>query len=267
MWFTNDYNKTENNLVSQDPFYPVRTMFSTRIYDDVIFTDRYILHLFRDTTNHTHRSESCFSINAAMFLPSLQAVLHKYGMSKGVMDDKRFFRCVGNVAGYKNSYKNLNSDDMSSLVVMMKTIACGSSIIEYMSKNDSILKEVYEYCLNLIRKSVLDGDYKSAGTDDTPVVRRMCTYVTTRYNYEIMNLLMVGAGAYHRQYVPTGVSGINSHMIAPVVNAADRFLSKEDADFRGLDPFIFVNDACNLLDVKKLQERFTTKQRFNKDLC
>jgi hypothetical protein len=267
LWFTSDCDRTEEGFVSIDPFYPVRIMFSSQVYDDIIATDKHILHLFRDKTNNAYRSESCFSINAAILLPSLQAILHKYGINDAVMDDVRFSKRAGSVAGYKNSYKNLNSDDMSSLVVMMKTIACGSSIIEYMSKNDSILKEVYEHCLNLLRKSVFDSDYKSAGTDDTPVVRRMCTYVTTRYNYEIMNLLMVGAGAYHRQYVPTGVSGINSHMIIPVVNAVDRFLSKEGADFRGIDPFIFVDDACNLLDVKKLEERFTTKQRFNKDLC
>lgn len=258
MWFTNDYNKTENNLVSQDPFYPVRTMFSTRIYDDVIFTDRYILHLFRDTTNHTHRSESCFSINAAMFLPSLQAVLHKYGMSKGVMDDKRFFRCVGNVAGYKNSYSNMSNNDISSLVVMMKTVVCGSSIIKYISKDGGSLDEVYEYCLNLLRKSILDGDYEISGTDNTPVVRKMCTYVTARYNYEIMNLLMVGTGLRYRK-TPTGVSGINSQMVVPVINAVDGFLSSDGADFRSLDPFVFVDDACNLLDVKKLEERFIAK--------
>lgn len=259
MWVTSDCDKTEEGLVSHDPFYPVRTMFSSQVYDDVISTNEHILHLFRDKTNHAYRSESCFSIDAAILLPSLQAILHKYRMTGVVMHDVRFSNRAGSVAGYKNSYKNLNSDDMSSLVIMMKTIACGISIIDYMSKNNSTLKEVYEHCLNLIRKSVLNGDYESAGTDDTPVVRKMCTYVTTRYNYEIMNLLMVGAGAYHRQYVPTGVSGINSHMIIPVVNAVDRFLSKEGADFRGIDPFIFVDDACNLLDVKKLQERFTAK--------
>lgn len=267
MWVTSDCDKTEKGLVSHDPFYLVRTMFSSQVYDDVISTNEHILYLFRDTTNTAYRSESCFSINAAVLLPSLQALLHKYGMTGVVMHDVRFSRRADSIAGYKNSYKNLNGDDMSSLVVMMKTIACGSTIIDYMSKNNSTLKEVYEHCLDLLRKSVFDSDYKSAGTDYTPIVRRMCTYVTTRYNYEIMNLLMVGAGAYHRQYVPTGVSGINSHMIIPVVNAVDRFLSKEGADFRGLDPFIFVDDACNLLDVKKLEERFTTKQRFNKDLC
>ena len=239
MWVTSDCDKTEKGLVSHDPFYPVRTMFSSQVYDDVISTNEHILHLFRDKTNHAYRSESCFSIDAAILLPSLQAILHKYRMTGVVMHDVRFSNRAGSVAGYKNSYKNLNSD--------------------YMSKNNSTLKEVYGHCLNLTRKSVLNGDYESAGTDDTPVVRKMCTYVTTRYNYEIMNLLMVGAGAYHRQYTPTGVSGINSHMIAPVVNAVDKFLSKEDADFRGLDPFIFVDDACNLLDVKKLQERFTAK--------
>lgn len=175
------------------------------------------------------------------------------------MHDVRFSRYAGRVAGYKNSYKNLNSDDMSSLVVMMKTIVCGSSIIDYISKNNSTLKEVYEHCLNLIRKSVINGDYESAGADDTPVVRKMCTYATTRYNYEIMNLLMVGAGVYHREVPPVEVSGINSQMIVPVVNAVDRFLSNEGADFRGLDPFIFVDDACNLLDVRKLEERFTAK--------
>lgn len=259
MWVTSDCDKTEEGLVSHDPFYPVRTMFSSQVYDDVISTNEHILHLFRDTTNTAYRSESCFSINAAVLLPSLQALLHKYGMTGVVMHDVRFSRRAGSVAGYKNSYKNLNSDDMSSLVVMMKTIACGSTIIDYMSEKNDTLKEVYEHCLNLIRKSVLDGDYESAGADDTPVVRKMCTYVTTRYNYEIMNLLMVGAGAYHRQYAPIGISGINSHMIAPVVNAVDRFLSKEGADFRGLDPFIFVDDACSLLDVKKLEERFTTR--------
>lgn len=267
MWVTSDCDKTEKGLVSHDPFYLVRTMFSSQVYDDVISTNEHILYLFRDTTNTAYRSESCFSINAAVLLPSLQALLHKYGMTGVVMHDVRFSRRADSIAGYKNSYQNLNSDDMSSLVVMMKTIVCGSSIIEYMSENNSTLKEVYEHCLNLIGKSVLDGDYESAGTYRTSVFRKMCTYVTTRYNYEIMNLLMVGAGAYHRQYVPTGVSGINSHMIIPVVNAVDRFLSKEGADFRGIDPFIFVDDACNLLDVKKLEERFTTKQRFNKDLC
>lgn len=259
MWVTSDCDKTEEGLVSHDPFYPVRTMFSSQVYDDVISTNEHILHLFRDKTNHAYRSESCFSIDAAILLPSVQAILHKYRMTGVVMYDVRFSNRAGSVAGYKNSYKNLNSDDMSSLVIMMKTIACGSTIINYMSENNSSLKEVYEYCLNLLRKSVFDSDYKSAGTDDTPIVRRMCTYVTTRYNYEIMNLLMVGAGAYHRQYAPTGVSGINSHMIIPVVNAVDRFLSKENADFRGIDPFIFVDDACNLLDVKKLEERFTAK--------
>lgn len=258
MWFTSDCDKTEEGFVSQDPFYPVRTMFSSQVHDDVISTNEHTLHLFRDTTNHAYRSESCFSINAAIFLPSLQAVLHKYRMTGVVMHDVRFSRYAGNVAGYKNSYKNLNSDDMSSLVVMMKTIACGSTIIDYMSKNNSTLKEVYEYCLNLIRKSVLDGDYEIAGTDNTSVVRKMCTYVTTRYNYEIMNLLMMGAGVCRREVPPVEVSGINSQMIVPVINAVDRFLSNEGADFRCLDPFAFVDDACNLLDVKKLQKRFTT---------
>lgn len=259
MWVTSDCDKTEKGLVSHDPFYPVRTMFSSQVYDDVISTNEHILHLFRDKTNHAYRSESCFSIDAAILLPSLQAILHKYGMTGVVMHDVRFSRYAGSVAGYKNSYKNLNSDDMSSLVVMMKTIACGSTIIDYMSENNISLKEVYEHCLNLLRKSVFDSDYKSAGTYRTSVFRKMCTYVTTRYNYEIMSLLMVGAGTYHRQYAPTGVSGINSHMIVPVVNAVDRFLSNEGADFRCLDPFAFVDDACNLLDVKKLQKRFTTE--------
>jgi hypothetical protein len=180
-------------------------------------------------------------------------------MTGAVMHDVRFSRRADSIAGYKNSYQNLNSNDMSSLVVMMKTIVCGSSIIEYMSKNDSILKEVYEYCLNLIRKSVLDGDYEIAGTDNTPIVRKMCIYVTTRYNYEIMNLLMMGAGVCRREVPPVEVSGINSQMIVPVINAVDRFLSNEGADFRCLDPFAFVDDACNLLDVKKLQKRFTTE--------
>lgn len=259
MWVTSDCDKTEEGLVSHDPFYLVRAMFSSQVYDDVISTNEHILHLFRDTTNTAHRSESCFSINAAVLLPSLQAILHKYSMTGAVMHDVRFSRRADSIAGYKNSYQNLNSNDMSSLVVMMKTIVCGSSIIEYMSKNDSILKEVYEYCLNLIRKSVLDGDYEIAGTDNTSVVRKMCTYVTTRYNYEIMNLLMVGAGVYYREIPPTDVSGINSQMIVPVVNAVDRFLCDEGADFKGLDPFAFVDDACNLLDAKKLEERFTTK--------
>lgn len=259
MWVTSDCDKTEEGLVSHDPFYLVRTMFSSQVYDDVISTNEHILHLFRDTTNTAYRSESCFSINAAVLLPSLQAILHKYSMTGAVMHDVRFSRRAGKVAGYKNSYKNLNGDDMSSLVVMMKTIACGSTIIDYMSKNNSTLKEVYEHCLNLIRNSVLDGDYESAGAYRTSVVRKMCTYVATRYNYEIMSLLMVGAGAYHRQYTPTGVSGINSQMIVPVINAVDRFLSNEGADFRCLDPFAFVDDACNLLDVKKLQKRFTTE--------
>lgn len=259
MWVTSDCDKKEEGLVSHDPFYLVRTMFSSQVYDDVISTNEHILHLFRDTTNTAYRSESCFSINAAVLLPSLQAILHKYSMTGAVMHDVRFSRRANSVAGYKNSYQNLNSDDMSSLVVMMKTIACGSSIIDYMSKNNNTLEEVYEHCLNLIRKSVLDGDWECAGTDRTSVVRKMCTYIATRYNYEIMSLLMVGAGAYHRQYTPTGVSGINSHMIIPVVNAVDRFLSNEGADFRCLDPFAFVDDACNLLDVKKLQKRFTTE--------
>lgn len=267
MWVTSDCDKTEEGLVSHDPFYLVRTMFSSQVYDDVISTNEHILHLFRDKTNHAYRSESCFSIDAAILLPSLQAILHKYRMTGVVMHDVRFSKCAGSVDGYKNSYKNLNSDDMSSLVVMMKTIACGSTIIDYMSRNNSTLKEVYEYCLNLIRKSVLDGDYESAGKDRTSVVRKMCTYVTTRYNYEIMNLLMMGAGVYRREVPPVEVSGINSQMIVPVINAVDRFLSNEGADFRCLDPFVFVDDACNLLDVKKLEERFTTKQRFNKDLC
>ena len=259
MWVTSDCDKTEEGLVSHDPFYLVRTMFSSQVYDDVISTNEHILYLFRDTTNTAYRSESCFSINAAVLLPSLQAILHKYGMTGVVMHDVRFSRRAGSVAGYKNSYQNLSSDDMSSLVVMMKTIACGSSIIEYMSKNDSTLKEVYEHCINLIRKSVLDGDYETAGAYRTSVVRKMCTYVTTRYNYEIMNLLMVGAGVYRREVPPVEVSGINSQMIVPVINAVDRFLSNEGADFRCLDPFAFVDDACNLLDVKKLEERFTTK--------
>lgn len=259
MWFTSDCDRTEEGFVSIDPFYPVRIMFSSQVYDDIIATDKHILHLFRDKTNNAYRSESCFSINAAILLPSLQAILHKYGMNDAVMDDVRFSRCAGKVAGYKNSYKNLNSNDMSSLVVMMKTIACGSTIIDYMSENNRSLKEVYEYCLNLIRKSVLDGDYEIAGTDNTSVVRKMCTYVTTRYNYEIMNLLMMGAGVCRREVPPIEVSGINSQMIVPVINAIDRFLSNEGADFRCLDPFTFVDDACNLLDVKKLQKRFTTE--------
>ena len=162
MWFTSDCDRTEEGFVSIDPFYPVRIMFSSQVYDDIIATDKHILYLFRDTTNTAYRSESCFSINAAVLLPSLQALLHKYGMTGVVMHDVRFSRRAGKVAGYKNSYKNLNGDDMSSLVVMMKTIVCGSSIIEYMSKNDSTLKEVYEHCINLIRKSVLDGDYETS---------------------------------------------------------------------------------------------------------
>lgn len=259
MWVTSDCDKTEEGLVSHDPFYLVRTMFSSQVYDDVISTNEHILYLFRDTTNTAYRSESCFSINAAVLLPSLQAILHKYGMTGVVMHDVRFSRRASSVAGYKNSYQNLNSDDMSSLIVMMKTIACGSSIIEYMSENNSTLKEVYEHFLNLIMKSVLDGDWECAGTDRTSVTRKMCTYVTTRYNYEIMNLLMIGAGVYRREVPPVDISGINSQMIVPVVNAVDRFLSNEGADFRGLDPFIFVDDACNLLDVKKLQKRFTTE--------
>ena len=259
MWVTSDCDKTEEGLVSHDPFYLVRTMFSSQVYDDVISTNEHILHLFRDTTNTAYRSESCFSINAAVLLPSLQAILHKYSMTGAVMHDVRFSRRTGKVAGYKNSYKNLNGDDMSSLIVMMKTIACGSSIIEYMSENNSTLKEVYEHCLNLIMKSVLDGDWECAGTDRTSVTRKMCTYVTTRYNYEIMNLLMIGAGVYRREVPPVDIYGINSQMIVPVINAVDRFLSNEGADFRCLDPFAFVDDACNLLDVKKLEERFTTK--------
>ena len=123
MWFTSDCDRTEEGFVSIDPFYPVRIMFSSQVYDDIIATDKHILHLFRDKTNNAYRSESCFSINAAILLPSLQAILHKYGMNDAVMDDVRFSRCAGKVAGYKNSYKNLNGDDMSSLVVMMKTIA------------------------------------------------------------------------------------------------------------------------------------------------
>lgn len=259
MWVTSDCDKTEKGLVSHDPFYSVRIMFLSQVYDDVISTNEHILHLFRDTTNTAYRSESCFSINAAVLLPSLQAILHKYGMTGVVMHDVRFSRRAGSVAGYKNSYQNLNSDDMSSLVVMMKTIACGSSIIDYMSKNNSALKEVYDHYLNLIRKSVLSGDYETAGAYRTSVVRKMCTYVTTRYNYEIMNLLMVGAGVYRREVPPVEVSGINSQMIVLVINAVDRFLSNEGADFRCLDPFAFVDDACNLLDVKKLQKRFTTE--------
>lgn len=258
MWFTSDCDRTEEGFVSIDPFYPVRIMFSSQVYDDIIATDKHILHLFRDTTNTAYRSESCFSINAAVLLSSLQAILHKYSMTGAVMHDVRFSRRAGKVAGYKNSYSNMSNNDISSLVVMMKTVVCGSSIIKYISKSGA-LNEVYEYCLNLLRKSVLDGDYKSAGADNTPVVRKMCTYVTARYNYEIMNLLMVGAGVCRREVPPVEVSGINSQMVVPVINAVDGFLSSDGADFRSLDPFVFVDEACNLLDVKKLEERFIAK--------